>query len=231
LRLTRDKRCRRHPWTIFLDSARLSLLLRRPPGRRGHTAQPAQFQRGPSLCLARRCAPTKRAPRRWRRSGALCAGGRGAPGSVLKAQPVPTRGPAAVMPHQEIAIRHVPNEPERCTQQLVRSTLPNSPRTADLHESPTTWQPNEPEPTPAKLFERLPRAAHGHANEPVSRDRGRGCGQLARAHGRSRPWRSRGPGTASIELGARLSSRDRRRRTRGRRTGRSCSRPPLCARA
>ena len=163
---------------------------------------------------------------------ARSARARGAPGSVLKAQPVPTRGPAAVMPHQVIAMRRAPNEPERCTEQPVRSTLPNSPTSGrSLHESLTTWQPNEPEPTSAKLFEPLPRAAHGHANEPVSRDRGRGCGQPARRMAdRARGART-DSGPASIELGPRLRSRDRRRRTRGRRTGRSCSRPPPCARA
>ena len=124
----------------------------------------------------------------------------------------------------------------------AKRTLSAAPNSREIHAAEL---PNvRPEPghlgqpgnrtnlsTSAKLFEPLPRAAHGHANEPVSRDRGRGAASRPRRMAdRARGART-DSGPASIELGPRLRSRDRRRRTRGRRTGRSCSRPPPCARA
>ena len=179
-----------------------------------------------------RFQPSAVAARRRPRSGALCASARGAPGSVLKAQPVPTRGPAAVMPHQVIAMRRAPNEPERCTEQLVRSTLPNSPTSGrSLHESRQPGNRTNPSRRPRSCSNRC---RGRRTDTQTNRSRG-----IAAAGAASRPGRmadrARGArtdsGPASIELGPRLRSRDRRRRTRGRRTGRSCSRPPPCARA
>ena len=147
--------------------------------------------RAARIDLGRGCASSQALSRRGAGRGlARSAWAPSAPGSVLKAQPVPTRGPAAVMPHQVIAMRRAPSEPGRCTEQPVRSTLPNSPRPAgacmNLEQPGNRTNPSR---RPRSCSNRC-RGRRTDANEPVSRDRGRGCGQPAQAHGRSRPWRS-----------------------------------------
>jgi hypothetical protein len=72
-------------------------------------------------------------------------------------------------------------EPEHCARPRLDALSPDRPEPGSgLHESPATWQPNEPEPTPADQPERLPGGpAHVRSNEPGLA----GLGQQVRAAG------------------------------------------------
>jgi hypothetical protein len=79
--------------------------------------------------------------------------------------------PIPPAPRPQLTRHQQPNEPERCPQRQLDTLIPEPSR--GLHEAPTTWRPNEPEPMPANPPRRLSRGpAPGRSDEPVLRERG-----------------------------------------------------------